>query len=308
MNNLILKAPDPRQSPQWGEYMKGIGWQVEWADKTQVFIRKIPYLPFSFIKIQRPIAPITFKKIDQVAKKYHALSAIVEPHLYRFKDMDYLKHGYEISKMHYSHTATIKLDLTQSLDKLFKSFSENARRNIRKSQTNNLDLKIINLKKEKTDLEFRKFFDLLVSLTKMKKFFIPGYSEFYKKMNSYKKTSYLLFALEKGNKYPLAGLWLAYDKQVMFYTQTGILARGYQTLANYFLAWEAFKLAKKLNLKVFDFEAIYDPRYPKERRRWVKFSEFKRRFHGEIVEYPPSYIKFYSLPFKIFYSLASLLS
>jgi hypothetical protein len=42
---------------------------------------------------------------------------------------------------------------------------------------------------------------------------------------------------------------------------------------------------------MFDFEGIFDERYPKSNRDWLGFSKFKSGFGGKEIYFPP--------PFKI---------
>lgn len=305
MRDFLRFSTDARQTPQWGKYLSSIGWDVEVVGKTQVFIKRIPVIGGSVIKIQHPKNPLPFKKIDGVAKRYHSLAVIIEPDTLGYKEGEFLKNTYRKSKLKFVHTATIKIDLTQSEKELLRSFSENARRNIRKAQTNDLIVKKIFLNKEADDSQFQTFYSLLKNLTRLKRFYIPSYEEYFKKMTAFKKSSILLFAYQKGSSEPIATIWLAYFDKTIAYFQTGITEKGYQTFANYLLVWEGLKLAKKLKLKVFDFEAIFDPRYPKNHKAWKNFTEFKKRFHGTIVEYPPVWIKFYNPLFKATYLLGT---
>ncbi len=349
---------DPRQSKYWANFMGNIGWIVEKVDDNFIYIKKIPGLPYSVVKIQRPNKNLNLKKIDLLAKKYKALFVNLEPHFEKFSEKDLKNNGYKKSNMFLSHTSTIRIDLTQSEKSLLKSFSENARRNIKKVQNSNIKIQKAELSNQKNDLEFKKFFELLKNLTTMKKFYIPKYEEFYKKMLSFKKTSVLFFAYlpRKGGKVgedfpmfeagqirrdstsfdvheqnwtgdrrsaelgkqatpterpctlPIAAVWLAgFSKNECLYVQTGITKVGYQNLANYLIVWEALKYAKKQGYKVFDFEGIYDPRFPKERGSWKNFTEFKKRFHGNIIEYPNPYIKIYNPVFYIIYQISKIL-
>lgn len=308
---------DIRQSKQWGIYLSAINWKVEKIGRNQAFIRKLPFLKYSIIKIQHPQNPLSFLQIDQLSKKYHALFVILEPESKGFNEQVFLKNKFQKSKSSLTHTNTIYIDIKKSEKEIFSSFSENARRNIKKSQNNNLEIKIINLKTEKNDFEFKKFYSLLSNLTHLKKFYVPGYSEFYKKMLAFKNSSYILFAYpnviairqlpEKQSPQPIAAIWLGILEDRAVYMNTGITKEGYETLANYLLVWESIKLAKKKKLPLFDFEGIYDPRFPKERRSWKNFSEFKKRFHGSIIEYPCSYIKIYNPVYKFLYLCSKIL-
>lgn len=291
---------DIRQTQEWGKYLSQIGWKIELVGKTQIFIRTFPFIGRSAIKIQHPKNPLPYPKIDAVAKKHKALFVLIEPEPFGFSESDLTTHGYKRSSMSLTHTATIHLDLRKTKDELFASFSENARRNIKKAQKNNLTTRIVLLKNEVSDHEFRKFYDLLSNLTKLKKFFVPGYGEFHKKMLGFKDSSAILFAdNEKGE--PIAAVWLGILDDSAVYMNTGITEEGYNSLANYLLVWEALQFAKKLGLKLFDFEGIFDPRFPKQRPSWKNFSEFKKRFHGTLIEYPGPLIKWYSRPFELLY-------
>ncbi|MBI2011413.1 peptidoglycan bridge formation glycyltransferase FemA/FemB family protein [Candidatus Daviesbacteria bacterium] len=301
MKDILYSSTDARQSPMWGDYLSKIGWKIEWVENIQIFIRPLPFLPFSIIKIQHPLPPIPFKKIDQIAKKNKALATILEPHNFKFAEKSFLDNGYSISKLRFAHTATTKIDLTKPEKEIFKDFSENAKRNIRKAQENLL-VKNYFLKEIKNFEEvFLQFFALFSSMQKIKKIMLPGKTEQSKRLKAFAKNSFILFAYLKKSNGPIAALWIFFYKDVAYYMQTGTSELGYKLMANYLLTLEAIKQSKKLKLKVFDFEAIYDPRYKSDHKSWIKFSEFKKRFHGQIIEYPPSYIKFYNPFFKLFY-------
>ncbi|OGH19388.1 MAG: hypothetical protein A3F31_03285 [Candidatus Levybacteria bacterium RIFCSPHIGHO2_12_FULL_38_12] len=305
-NNVLLSALDGRQFLQWGEFLKKLGWDVEVIDGRQIYIRRVPLLNHSVIKIQHAVGPMPFAKIDKIAKKYNCVYIVIEPHAYKFNKQDYLKNGYQESFFRFAHTATRRINIASFETEIFKSFSENARRNIKKAKEMGVIVKPVFFKDEKDDSEFRMFYKLLKNLSKMKKFYVPSYDEFHKKWVSFKDNSFLLFGLDPKDKKPVAVVWYGFYKPVISYFQTGINNRGYDLLANYLLVWEGILLGKKLGMKVFDFESVYDPRYPNVNKRWKNYTEFKTRFHGEYLEYPPAYIKFYSPIFKLMYTFSTL--
>lgn len=289
---------DLRQTSSWGQYLKAIGWKVVKINNCQIFIKIIPLVNYSIIKIQHPPLPVPFQEIDQIARQNNALFVLIEPEA-GSDDLLFKKNGFFSSRMLQTHTATIRINLKQSLPKILASFSENARRNIKKAQGHHLEIKIIPLDSSASLSYFREFFQLFTTLTKLKNFYTPSFEEFSKKMIAFKNQSVLLFAYFKNQ--PVACLWLGFSKCAAHYMHTGITKPGYQLLANYLLVWEAVKLAQQKKLTYFDFEGIYDPRFPQERKKWQNFSEFKKRFHGELIEYPTPQIKFYSKLFKIIY-------
>jgi len=291
---------DLRQSPGWAYYLSNIGWTVKKLGNSQLFSKKIPLINRPFVKFQRPDNPLNFKNLDKLAKQNKWLFVIIEPTADKFNEDRFKQAGFKKApKMSLTHTSSIHINLTKPLDKILMTFSENARRNIRKAEKNNLEVIIVDLKKEESDEQFKIFYRLFANLTKIKKFWAPGYNEYHKKMIGFKDSSVILFAYHK--KQPVAAVWLGIFDNSSWYMNTGIALKGYELLANYLLVWEAIKYSKKRRLKIFDFEGIYDPRFPSERSTWKKFTEFKKRFHGDIIEYPPPYIKIYSLGFKIFY-------
>lgn len=303
MTDTVAKAIDARQFPQWSTFLKNIGWQVKKLKGNNIAIKKIPFINLSIIKIQHPLNPVPFKQVDIIAKKYNALLVLVEPHNHKYNEEIFIKNGYKRSNMRAAHSATIRIDLQKTEEEIFNSFSENAKRNIKKAKKNNLRVEIIRLNTKESEKYFLKFYNLLGNLVKMKKFYIPKYKESYAKFQGFKNNSVLLFAYEnnKDNSHqdPIAGIWLGYYKNVSVYLQTGIMQKGYLLLANYLLVWKALQFSKKNNIQVFDFESIYDTRYPKDNKDWIGYSEFKKRFHGEIIEYPHNWIKIYNPLLKI---------
>jgi len=305
MKDHIVRAIDARQTSQWARYMESIGWKTETIGSTHLFIKKLPFIDASLMKIQHPQGPFPFERIDEISRKYKTIWTILEPHMLGYEESEFRKYGYRKSRMLQVHTATIKIDLKKSKKDMFNSFSENAKRNIKKAQKQNLEIRTIFMKEKKNWKYFPVFYSLLRNLSKMKKFYIYSYYEYQKRMMAFKDTSVLIFAYE--NDAPIAVVWYAYFSNVIAYFQTGITKRGYETLANYLLVWEGLKLGKKLKLSVFDFESIYDERFPKNVPQYKKYTEFKKRFHGELILYPTPWIKIYNLWAKLFYLWGTIL-
>lgn len=347
---MLQDATDARQTAEWGEFLTAIGWEVASIRRDAslrmtaanenaqspfyIFIRKIPYLGWSFIKIQHPKGTIPFQAIDTLARKHHTLFTIIEPHVVGYDEQSFYKQRYSISKLRYAHSATILIDLRKSVDELWKTFSENARRNIRKAEKN-IRVEISVLKEKDRGEQIRRFYELYAQLGKQKKFYVPPFSEVQAKMEAFAKTSVLLWAYENSPilskeerlrnpmrfladtrndkriemmNAPIAVLWLGYVDHTLVYFHPGNTERGYDLLANYLLVWEAMKWGKQQGLKYFDFETAYDPRYPFENKQWQGYTEFKRKFGGEFIEFPPSYIKFYNPFIKLFYQFGTMFS
>lgn len=303
MKKYMEEAKDFRQSPAWKRYMQRIGWEVISVDGTQLFIKKFPFNS-SYIKIQHPLPTPNLKKIDFIAKKNNAIAVIIEPLPYNYDESLFKNAGYSVSAMHHAPTATRKLDIHPQLSEIFQTFSENAKRNIKKAEKNGVKVKTVFAKDDKDNTYFEQYFKLQKTLTDMKKFYAPGHSESAKKNAVLKDSSFFVFAYEPGNANPIATVWYGIYEGVVTYLQTGITKRGYELLANYLLVLEGIKVGKKLGCRVLDFESIYDPRYPKEAVRWKGYSEFKSRFHGQEIYHPRSWIKIYNPFFRWFYTFS----
>jgi hypothetical protein len=83
---------------------------------------------------------------------------------------------------------------------------------------------------------------------------------------------------------------------ITYYWQAFTNKEGRTLLSQYSLLYQGILWAKKNGYKIFDFEGIYDPRFPD--KSWLGFTHFKRSFGGYEVSYPGTYIR-NRLPFKI---------
>lgn len=67
---------DLRQSENYADYMRSLGWIIERIDDTNVFIKKILF--FSVIKIQRP-NKLDLEKLRKLKQKCQAIKVNIEP-------------------------------------------------------------------------------------------------------------------------------------------------------------------------------------------------------------------------------------
>ena len=191
-----------------------------------------------------------------------------------------------------------------------------------KRTTNNQQLTINN------SLPYLKtFYNLLKTTGRSKHFYTPKWQDLKLKAECFNKKAWLVLAYhrrlpadllaeasaEVGSPEPegkesdsgkfglssLAGCLLLTHDRVAYYHHAANSPEGRKLLAGYLVLWEAIKLAKSLGCHTFDFEGIYDERFPKATRDWKGFTNFKKKFGGKEVEFPHPLIKYYSLPFKL---------
>ncbi len=308
MQSLTQYALDARQTSNWAQYMESIGWIAKKVNNTYIYVREIKPFKHSLVKIQHAKEQPDFQKIDEIAKEHNALFVILEPYNIEYNEELLKSNGFIKSKLKSAFTSTVLIDLKATEENILASFSENARRNIKKAIANKLRVEHIFTNEQKTDTsQFEKFYALYKELGKTKGFYVLPYSECLKKLQAFQNNSILSFAYEPDNPQPIAVVWYLYFDNTLVYNHTGITQRGYDLQANSLLVWEGIKQGKKLGMKVFDFESVYDPRYPSENKKWLGYSEFKKRFHGETIFYPRAWIKIYNLPYKIIYLCSTFL-
>jgi len=287
VNNF--KQIDLRQTKESAQYLKQQGWLVEKIDQDYIFIRQIPLSCFSIIKLQRP-QKINFKKINRLAKKYHAFQINIEPRLEaKTPRKKFEKNGYQLKNSPFLPAKTIQLDLTLSQKQIFKQMKKDARYSIKKAQKEKLQL--IELKNL---AEFRQAWKVAVNWQR----YIPSL----KSLKSLKKAfgSKAIFLICHNPKRPkqqdkiLAGTVIILTSQVAYYYYAFTSKEGRKRLAQYLLIWETIKLAKKKGCQAFDFEGIYDKRFPI--KSWQGFSHFKKSFGGKEIEYQGCFTK-YRWPF-----------
>lgn len=265
--------------------MQATGWAVEKVKShlggvILCFIKRIPLLPFSIIKVQRFEGQLDDKYFNRLKRKYRVIYSIFEP----LTDPVFTEFNLGGSPRHnptsedelysrrissYLPTKTIIIDLKKSEQELWKDLSENARRIIKRND----GVKIKKTKNlERFGEEWRRGKKIWSwSLKKLKKLS----KAFGEKID--------FWVSEKDGRW-LSGLIVAESKDTAFYFQTWTNGEGRKSGAHYKLVWEAILQAKRKGLAYFDFEGIDDGRFP--RRSWEGFSEFKKKFGGKEIIFP----------------------
>jgi len=255
---------DLRQAPEYARWMRTIGWQVE----NKMFIKKLPLIPWSFIKIQRQKKPIDF---SAVAKKYKAIQIKLEP---AWDDKtDYQTLGFKPDKAPMLPSKTIWLDLGKSKAKLLKEMHYKTRYNIKKFSAEIS----IGRGDKLTNQQLKKFYIIYKQNCKKQRFWGMNFNQLKSLLRCFGEKAWLLTTSEGGLTI------LIYDK-VAYYSHNGVTEAGKRKFVPTLLAWEAIKLAKKLGCSWFDFEGIDD-------KRWPGFTRFKKSFGGIEIEYGGSFSK-----------------
>jgi lipid II:glycine glycyltransferase (peptidoglycan interpeptide bridge formation enzyme) len=280
---------DIRQSPYFADYLKRQGWTVEIIKETNYFIRKFPLIG-SILKVQRP-KDLDFDTIDKLCRKYRVFQVILEPTLSSgfgtFHDNQLNKHGFKLSKSPFLPSKTLQIDLTQSKGKIFANFTKDCRYNIRRGEKTKV--KVYSTPDEirkwreawRSSVNFKRYVPPVDQLINLRKSFPTGYSLFLASHNiSGRIIGGALFTISShGLSNYISYYWYGFTNH-----------EGRTSLSQYSLLYQGILWAKKIGCKVFDFEGVYDSRFPN--KSWLGFTHFKRSFGGREVLYPGCYTKF----------------
>lgn len=270
---------DIRQSIQYANYLRSEGWIVERINNINYFVRKF-LLIGSILKLQRP-EKIDFKTIDKLCRKYRVFQIILEP-----KDESRVSsiesQGFRLSQNPYLPTKTLQIDLTQSKEKVYTNFTKDCRYNIRRGEK--MKIKEYSTPKEieiwrqawKNSVKFDRYVPSAKQLINLRKSFPQSHSLFLASHNIVGRI--IGGVLFTRSSHDVAYYWYGFTNQ-----------EGRTSLSQYPLLYQGILWAKRVGCKVFDFEGIYDERFPN--KSWLGFTRFKHSFGGFEMSYPGCYSK-----------------
>jgi hypothetical protein len=272
---------DIRQSPEYASYLKKEGWIVERIGGVNYFLRKLP-LVGHILKVQRP-SKIDFGTIEKLCRKYHVFEVILEPENV-CQVQEIINQGFSLTKSPYLPSKTLQIDLAQSEDKIYTHFTKDCKYSIRRGEKIKIkeystadEIKIW-WREWKNSVSFRRYVPPLTQLINLRESFPANRSLFL--------ASHNIFSRIIGG----ALFTTSSHRDVAYYWYGFTNKEGRASLSQYSLLYHGILWAKRRGCKTFDFEGIYDPRFPN--KNWLGFSHFKRSFGGYEVEYPGCYTKF----------------
>lgn len=281
MENLkkIEIIEDLRQSEEYGKYMESIGWKTlrvkEYpsspkaslgADKIQIFVRKLG--PVAIAKLQRTGEDFPLENIENILRKNRVMMIRVEP----MKGQK--PSGYRVSNWPLLGTKTLRVDLRPDEKEIFNSFKKDCRYIIKKLLISNYLI---------SNNNFNDFYQIWRQSAKRKNLWIPKKKEYESLIKAFGKNVFCLTVND------MAGALVLTHKEIAFYYYAGSTKEGTMLNLPYLIVWEAMREAKKRRCKIWDFEGIYDTRWPN--KGWLGFSHFKKSFGGEETEFPGSFEK-----------------
>ncbi len=300
-----------RQSKNYQHYMQDLGWQVATISGVNLFFRHPPHLPFMTVaKLQRPDPKkINWRLVDEFCKKNGALLLILESDLGANREAFFCQHGFISYRSPLLYTATIFVDLLKGKDAILAKMSQEGRAKIRKAEKQSLKLSQFNSQDPNFPQALETFIASWHEFSKRKKLGMDfrSYMRSYAKNFKNKVNIFFLYQnsvsdLSKAS--PLWGLFTLTFSTTAHYLYAFTTPEGRKESASYLGLWRALEVLKSTGANRLDFEGIYDLRLPRYHPEWRGFTQFKRDWNTEVVDYPLPLVKYYNplvgLLFKIF--------
>ncbi len=266
-NSSSCQMKDIRQTKEYATLLQKLGWQIKKIKEVYCFQKKIfPFL--TIVKIQRP-EKINVDYIRKLQKTKGAVNIIVEPkHNSQAKKIISL--GFKKTRP-FAPSKTLILDLKE--ENLYSTLKKDCRQAIKKT-------KGLTIEKTKNIKLFRKLWKRSVNFKR----YVPSIKTLESIKKSFQNKS--LFLLYKEDR-AYSGAVFLQTKTTAYYWLAFTNQKARKKLVQYKIVWQGVNWAKKEGCKYFDFEGIYDSRFPNP--SWLGFTHFKKSFGGKEKSYPGAF-------------------
>ena len=301
ITNLI----DIRQTPEYAQYMQQNGWQIQITYKKGIipieakdllvnksnailYTKKIPLTPFSVTKALR-YHP---KHIKNINKPRGCLIYKDEPFKIQFQNNTNAlnKNTQHPSQTIYydknpkntwpvTPTKTIWINLKSPLELIKQELKQKTRYNL-KQATTKINLKITTTPADTINQQqIDNFYQIWAHNKPYNWLFKPSKKSLISLIKSFQTKAFLIEASTHSNpKTSVASALILTSPNMSFYWHNASTDLGKQHYAPTLVVWEAIKQSKKRKLSVFDFEGVWDQRYPNLNQGWKGFTQFKQGF------------------------------
>jgi lipid II:glycine glycyltransferase (peptidoglycan interpeptide bridge formation enzyme) len=264
---------DLRQSKNYAEYMKLLGWEIVKIKSCYCYLKKIPIFGY-FAKIQRPENKLNACDLVKLSEGRRLIALYLEP-----KDEiqeDHYKKELHFIKMKSSSlpSRTVRIELKRTSKDLLSDMHYKTRYNIKLAERTG-----VKVGKAKDIKRFAEFWKKCALKRGM---FLPMKREIDAIYKAFGRDAEIYEAYIRGKM--VAAVLTVATKNCVYYMYAASSEEGKKCFAPTALVWEIIKDAKKQGKKWFDFEGIYDERFPI--KSWKGFTRFKKSFGGIEIEYP----------------------
>lgn len=289
---------DFHQSPAYQDMLLKGGCKVVKLDEHQaVFITRMKLVPFcSRMIIQRVENPAVLDSVKRLARHHRVVVARVAPDaiLGTPEAQAWLEalevHGYHQDRTQIAPTRTIWIDLYRSENELLADMKSKTRYNIRLSMRRGLEYCVYSgaelLAEGGKFAEFHTVYAQNCQRIGMKP---PPPQALRRIFTALREMLLTVHAYEPdGQVCAVAAYILCND--TLFYEFNGTTEAGRHDLAADLLVWAGIHEGKQLACKRFDFDGLFDERFPGD-EDWKGFSRFKAGFGGQEILYLGTFVK-----------------
>jgi lipid II:glycine glycyltransferase (peptidoglycan interpeptide bridge formation enzyme) len=269
MNKELL---DLRQTKEYISYIRSLGWEADEFQRTYIYIKR--FLFWKFVKVQRPGSLDIRSFNEYLLRKYRFSTIYLEPGT-QSQYEHFLKLGFKKYNSPYLPSKTIQVDLTKTETQLLNQMHYKTRYNIKKTGGDNLIVTSTG--------DINKFADFWQKCAKDRGMFLDQRREIKMLHKAFDKNSDIWIATDIEKKW-LAAIFQVSTDDISYYMYAASSKEGKKLYAPTILAWKAVESAKQKRKKIFDFEGVFDERFPLN--SWRGFTRFKKSFGGREVEYP----------------------
>ena len=262
---------DLRQTNNYSQYMQDLGWRVDEYKGVHIYLKKIFF--WSFVKIQRPNNLIVKEFNSYLLRKYKRSTVYIEPANVKQYE-EFVNSKFKKYNSPFLPSKTVQIDLRRSEDQLLKEMHYKTRYNCKKATSDKMQA----TKSDSID-KFAEFWQRCAGQRGM---FLSQKKEIRAIYNAFSKDAVIHY-VHINNEWLSAILRIS-TSNVSYYMYAASTKDGKKLFAPTIITWEAIKAAKKEGKKVFDFEGVFDERFPLT--SWKGFTRFKKGFGGIEVEYP----------------------
>jgi len=129
------------------------------------------------------------------------------------------------------------------------------------------------------------FYKLWRKAAGIKRLWIPPEKDYLSLINAFGKNA-ICITIDN-----LAGAVVLIHQKTAYYYYAASLPAGKLLHLPYLVVWELMKETKKRECKIWDWEGIYDERWPN--KGWKGFTHFKKSFGGYEVSFPGSFTRWF---------------
>lgn len=263
---------DLRQSRNYADYIGKIGWNVDEYKGVFLYINKLLF--WNFVKVQRPFSDNFTPLFRFIKNKYRFSTIYVEPNTER-QYRKLLNMGFRKYSSPFLPSKTVQIDLTKKEERLLKEMHKKTRYNIKIALRNKLNVSATH------DIE--QFADYWQKCATDWGMFFKQKNKIKAIHNSFGSKSMIHTVSDKKGNW-LAAILRISAFNISYYLYAASTKEGNKLFAPTLVTWDAIKSARDEGNKIFDFEGIFDERFPLN--TWKGFSRFKMGFGGRVVSYP----------------------